>query len=187
MFCKRTILLYERLTKIFHTRGLCEANYQSQNEVPYQVHCPIECSIKEGFFCMEDFQNLPYKGIISFTCIGSFVYFMRPLKCIIQNCTVNYCNLSCRDISKTNSLLFLHSQKPHQTFLDSMTLAVFEDSGWYKVNYDYAEDLPWATNQGCTYGLTEVCEGKETELFCNTRLALNKYKEVFWECINCIE
>ena len=67
------------------------------------------------------------------------------------------------------NFFFLYFKKPHQTFLDSMTLAVFEDSGWYKVNYDYAEDLPWAANQGCTYGLTEVCDGKETELFCNTR------------------
>ena len=60
--------------------------------------------------------------------------------------------------------------QPHQTFLDRMTLAVFEDSGWYQVNYDYAEDLPWGQDQGCHFGDTDVCttEG-ESEFFCNTR------------------
>ena len=29
------------------------------------------------------------------------------------------------------------------TRLDMMTLAVFEDTGWYRVNFNEAEDLVW--------------------------------------------
>lgn len=32
---------------------------------------------------------------------------------------------------------------PHLTFLDRMTLAVFEDSGWYTLDYSQAEDFLW--------------------------------------------
>ncbi|XP_072031123.1 ciliated left-right organizer metallopeptidase-like [Amphiura filiformis] len=57
--------------------------------------------------------------------------------------------------------------KPHHTFLDKMTLAVFEDSGWYKVNYELAEVLPWGDNQGCTFGLKDTCQVEESDFFCN--------------------
>ncbi|KAK5983805.1 Leishmanolysin, partial [Trichostrongylus colubriformis] len=35
--------------------------------------------------------------------------------------------------------------------LSRLTLALFEDSGWYKVNYDKAESMPWGRNLGCTF------------------------------------
>ncbi|KAK6050041.1 hypothetical protein COOONC_12454 [Cooperia oncophora] len=35
--------------------------------------------------------------------------------------------------------------------LSRLTLALFEDSGWYKVNYDKAEDMTWGRNLGCTF------------------------------------
>ncbi|XP_062595486.1 ciliated left-right organizer metallopeptidase-like [Saccostrea cucullata] len=38
---------------------------------------------------------------------------------------------------------------PHLTFLDRMTLAVFEDSGWYGVNYSQADDYQWGKGEGC--------------------------------------
>ncbi|XP_061172725.1 ciliated left-right organizer metallopeptidase-like [Saccostrea echinata] len=38
---------------------------------------------------------------------------------------------------------------PQLTFLDRMTLAVFEDSGWYGVNYSQADDYQWGKGEGC--------------------------------------
>uniref|UniRef100_A0A7I4YYE7 Leishmanolysin-like peptidase n=1 Tax=Haemonchus contortus TaxID=6289 RepID=A0A7I4YYE7_HAECO len=35
--------------------------------------------------------------------------------------------------------------------LSRLTLALFEDSGWYKVNYAKAEDMLWGRNLGCTF------------------------------------
>lgn len=33
--------------------------------------------------------------------------------------------------------------------VSNMTLALFEDSGWYKPDYSKAEDLWWGKNGGC--------------------------------------
>ena len=33
--------------------------------------------------------------------------------------------------------------QPHLTILDKFTLALFEDTGWYKVNYNFAEPYNW--------------------------------------------
>jgi hypothetical protein len=35
--------------------------------------------------------------------------------------------------------------------LTNITLSVFEDSGWYKPNYSFAEDTLWGKNQGCNF------------------------------------
>lgn len=39
---------------------------------------------------------------------------------------------------------------PHLTLIDRMTLAVFEDSGWYKVNYNKADTFLWGRHTGCS-------------------------------------
>ncbi|XP_022087571.1 leishmanolysin-like peptidase [Acanthaster planci] len=57
--------------------------------------------------------------------------------------------------------------QPHQTFLDNLTLAVFEDSGWYRVNYEYAEEMPWGRNQGCEFGRESRCQTAADTFFCN--------------------
>lgn len=63
--------------------------------------------------------------------------------------------------------LFIYLQ-PHLTFLDEITLSVFEDSGWYKVNYEYAEEYPWGKGQGCEFAYSDYCL-QDTEYFCNSR------------------
>ncbi|VDO43421.1 unnamed protein product [Haemonchus placei] len=35
--------------------------------------------------------------------------------------------------------------------LTRVTMALFEDSGWYKVDYDKAEDMEWGKNLGCAF------------------------------------
>uniref|UniRef100_A0A7I4YN48 Leishmanolysin-like peptidase n=1 Tax=Haemonchus contortus TaxID=6289 RepID=A0A7I4YN48_HAECO len=40
--------------------------------------------------------------------------------------------------------------------MSRVTLALFEDSGWYKVNYDKTEDIMWGRNLGCTFA-TKSC------------------------------
>jgi len=34
-------------------------------------------------------------------------------------------------------------EQPHLMLIDNITLAVFEDSGWYRVNYAYADNFIW--------------------------------------------
>nr|KAI8740481.1 leishmanolysin-like peptidase 2 [Biomphalaria glabrata] len=62
---------------------------------------------------------------------------------------------------------FLHSsimtskeQKPYQALIDPITLALFEDSGWYKVNYSQADKFIWGKDKGCSFGLKTLCEGQ---------------------------
>lgn len=57
--------------------------------------------------------------------------------------------------------------EPRMTFLDEITLSVFEDSGWYKVNYEYAEDYPWGKGQGCEFTYADYCLTDE-DYFCNS-------------------
>ncbi|XP_006815613.1 ciliated left-right organizer metallopeptidase-like [Saccoglossus kowalevskii] len=54
---------------------------------------------------------------------------------------------------------------PHLTFIDPITLAVFEDTGWYQVNYDNAQSFPWGMNQGCQFGVAAHCDEDEN-FFC---------------------
>lgn len=41
---------------------------------------------------------------------------------------------------------------PELTFVDPVSLAVLEDSGWYKVNYSNADLYPWGHGKGCDFG-----------------------------------
>ncbi|PIO64155.1 hypothetical protein TELCIR_14227 [Teladorsagia circumcincta] len=56
--------------------------------------------------------------------------------------------------------------------LSRLTLALFEDSGWYRVNYDKAEEMPWGRNLGCGFAkqscLTWIRKNRENPYpFCN--------------------
>jgi hypothetical protein len=44
--------------------------------------------------------------------------------------------------------------------LTNITLSVFEDSGWYKPNYSFAEDTLWGKNQGCKF--LKKCESDDS-------------------------
>ncbi|KAK6183692.1 hypothetical protein SNE40_011122 [Patella caerulea] len=63
------------------------------------------------------------------------------------------------------SLMMSQSVQPHLTYIDEITLAVFEDSGWYKVDYSQADRFLWGKGQGCKFGLKEYC-GSQREFFC---------------------
>ena len=41
-----------------------------------------------------------------------------------------------------------HSSRP---VFSRITLALMEDTGWYKANYDMASDLTWGKNLGCDF------------------------------------
>ncbi|XP_071963105.1 ciliated left-right organizer metallopeptidase-like isoform X2 [Antedon mediterranea] len=45
----------------------------------------------------------------------------------------------------------------HVTFLDPITLALFEDTGWYKANFEHAQSMLWGMNAGCDFGLPDTC------------------------------
>ncbi|KAL5009194.1 hypothetical protein ScPMuIL_014775 [Solemya velum] len=65
------------------------------------------------------------------------------------------------------SIMAPHLDKPHLTSVDRMTLAVLEDSSWYKVNYSMADTYMWGKNGGCSFGL--ACN-KSSEFFCTGRI-----------------
>nr|CAB3263456.1 leishmanolysin-like peptidase [Phallusia mammillata] len=56
----------------------------------------------------------------------------------------------------------------HLTVLDRITLAVFEDSGWYQVNYSQADELLWGKNAGCEFGTRTYCRSGDSPFFCTS-------------------
>lgn len=54
----------------------------------------------------------------------------------------------------------------HLPVYSSMTLALFEDMGWYTVDYSYAQDLKWGLDQGCTFP-TDKCSSWDDRFFCD--------------------
>ncbi|XP_033733772.1 leishmanolysin-like peptidase 2 [Pecten maximus] len=55
----------------------------------------------------------------------------------------------------------------HQTVIDPLTLAFFEDTGWYKVDYSQAGLYQWGKDGGCKFGSPESCQ-KDSKFFCKT-------------------
>uniref|UniRef100_A0A0G2JX27 Leishmanolysin-like peptidase n=1 Tax=Rattus norvegicus TaxID=10116 RepID=A0A0G2JX27_RAT len=52
------------------------------------------------------------------------------------------------------------------TRLDPITLAAFEDSGWYQVNHSAAEELLWGQGSGPDFGLVSTCRNGSSDFFC---------------------
>ncbi|ESO94247.1 hypothetical protein LOTGIDRAFT_118899 [Lottia gigantea] len=63
------------------------------------------------------------------------------------------------------SLMTSDNTMPGLTVLDPITLAVFEDSGWYKVDYSQADRYYWGKDGGCKFGLKQYCD-IQTPYFC---------------------
>lgn len=53
--------------------------------------------------------------------------------------------------------LMTSSKGNHREIITNFTLHMLEDSGWYKVNYEYAEPAYWGKNRGCDFSKT--CDG----------------------------
>lgn len=59
-----------------------------------------------------------------------------------------------------------------------VTMALFEDSGWYKVNYEYTTSMIWGKDQGCDF-IEELCvedSNIKFKEFCNTPLSERKLR-----------
>jgi hypothetical protein len=57
---------------------------------------------------------------------------------------------------------FMIADSYGENFISNFTLALFEDSGWYKVDYSKSEDIFWGKNQGCKF-LNEKCVTKKLD------------------------
>ncbi|XP_060678973.1 ciliated left-right organizer metallopeptidase [Hemiscyllium ocellatum] len=55
---------------------------------------------------------------------------------------------------------------PEHTFIDRITLAAMEDTGWYRVNYQLGQALPWGQGRGDMFGLTTMCHNDTFGYFC---------------------
>ena len=54
-----------------------------------------------------------------------------------------------------------------RSVVSKMTLALLEDSGWYKANYSMADRLDWGRNQGTEF-VTSPCNLWKGAYHCNT-------------------
>ncbi|KAL3857315.1 hypothetical protein ACJMK2_011994 [Sinanodonta woodiana] len=52
------------------------------------------------------------------------------------------------------------------TAIDPITLAVFEDSGWYKVSYQRAQKYKWGRGEGCQFGIKKISDSEFDTNFC---------------------
>lgn len=50
-------------------------------------------------------------------------------------------------------------------YKSGLTLSLFEDSGWYVVNYAAADDFPFGKNQGCDF-VQQKCNKRSSAYFC---------------------
>lgn len=57
------------------------------------------------------------------------------------------------------------SQTTSKPILSGMTLSLLVDSGWYQIDTSSAENLPWGTNQGCSF-MNNNCSTAYSE-FCS--------------------
>jgi leishmanolysin-like peptidase len=58
---------------------------------------------------------------------------------------------------------------PHNAVYSDLTLALFEDSGWYKPDYNYSTSITWGYQQGCDFHEKKCINSKynaEFEEFC---------------------
>lgn len=53
-----------------------------------------------------------------------------------------------------------------RSVVSTMTLAILEDSGWYKANYSMADHLDWGRNQGTEF-VTSPCNQWKGAYHCN--------------------
>ncbi|RUS84295.1 hypothetical protein EGW08_007939, partial [Elysia chlorotica] len=67
-----------------------------------------------------------------------------------------------------SSIMGSKEQKPYATVIDRISLAVFEDSGWYEVQYSMSDPFQWGKNQGCEFGNQDSCDTQEG--FCSKNL-----------------
>ncbi|XP_068098131.1 ciliated left-right organizer metallopeptidase isoform X2 [Hyperolius riggenbachi] len=69
------------------------------------------------------------------------------------------------------SILLASLNPPHLTFLDPITLAAFQDMGWYKVNSSVKHQFLWGRRAGVSFGLPLTCH-KESDFFCTKESAI---------------
>lgn len=63
-----------------------------------------------------------------------------------------------------------------ENLISEITLALFEDSGWYKVNYDLANVFTWGKNKGCDFLYCKDCYSKKE---INTKLGIFNIKSKY--------
>ncbi|KAM5194552.1 ciliated left-right organizer metallopeptidase [Mantella aurantiaca] len=66
------------------------------------------------------------------------------------------------------SILTASINPPHLTFLDPITVAAFQDMGWYKVNSGISHQLVWGKGSGNSFGLPFTCN-KASDFFCKNK------------------
>ena len=56
-----------------------------------------------------------------------------------------------------------------------LSMSIFEDSGWYNVNYDYATEIVWGYKRGCEFILDQCVVNKFPQFpeFCNVTSAVS--------------
>jgi leishmanolysin len=62
----------------------------------------------------------------------------------------------------------MNPQSEPVMYKSGLTLALFEDSGWYSVDYSAADKLPWGANQGCDFVRRKCVDGWSPFYFCRT-------------------
>ena len=67
---------------------------------------------------------------------------------------------------------YMTSTVSSHMLISKITLALFEDSGWYMPDYSQAEDMWWGKNRGCDLQFTDLCpmgdlQSNKTGEFCS--------------------
>ena len=65
---------------------------------------------------------------------------------------------------------FMTATSSADSIFSAISLAVFHDSGWYRVDFGAAQELPWGNDQGCSFALQRCSSwpqsAKDAGFFC---------------------
>jgi hypothetical protein len=63
-----------------------------------------------------------------------------------------------------------------------LTFALFEDTGWYKVNWDYVQPLNWGKGEGCDFVKTKCITDDTTAAYDEFCVTLFDAGNTKWTC-----
>ncbi|CAH1791749.1 unnamed protein product [Owenia fusiformis] len=167
--------LYEhsRLTLIgihemFHTLGFTKSlfeKYRDCRQSDTGTNCPLQHNAIRTIYGVERLATpiLVERTSQHFKCNDSTVDFGVPLDVTSGTMSSHWDAAFLQ-----GSIMTPNFGIPHLTKIDPLTLAVFEDSGWYTVNYGMADPYTWGKGEGCTFGLNSTCH-KPSQYFCTNR------------------
>lgn len=158
------VILHEMLHALVFSRGSFDVFVDNTSDTCAKYHNPV----KNNLEVLKLVTPATLKTASNyFSCINpssQFNEYGGPLYSIIgpDNLIGSHWNQT----QMQGSLMTAVIPQARVVSLDIITLAVFEDSGWYIVNYSFAQPFVFGQHAGCSFGSADYCKS-DTQYYCN--------------------